>query len=171
MRFIKLGLFSIFFFFLAITAISLLFPAHMRISRAVNIAAPHDRIYKTIGELKTWDQWNRFIDSTPLTGKSFSSPSAGKGAFFRSDQLKITLTDCQRDSIKMHWDQTNGRSFDGGFNLLQLYPDSLTVQWYFDFHFKWYPWEKFGGLVYDKKLGTVMEESLNGLKRFVENSP
>jgi len=173
MRFIKLGLISAIALFLVITALSLLFPAHMRVSRAVNIAAPREKVYRVAGELKTWSGWNHFVSDTnsALTGRSLSTPSVGKGAFWRSDQLKITVRSSSPDSIRMDWDQAKGRNFTGGFNLLQLYPDSLTVQWYFDFHFHWYPWEKFGGLVYDKKLGYIMEESLTDLKRYVENSP
>jgi hypothetical protein len=43
-----------------------------------------------------------------------------------------------------------------------------TVQWYFDFVFRWYPWEKFSSIVYDKQLGPAMEKSLNNLKDLIE---
>jgi hypothetical protein len=42
------------------------------------------------------------------------------------------------------------------------------VQWYFDFVFRWYPWEKFSSIVYDKQLGPAMEKSLNNLKDLIE---
>lgn len=42
--------------------------------------------------------------------------------------------------------------------------DSLTLQWYMDFYPKWYPWEKFGSLFYEKNYGTVMEQGLSNLK-------
>jgi hypothetical protein len=100
-----------------------------------------------------------------------SASSSGKGAFLSSDQLLVSESLAGPDRIEFNWRQTNGKNFTGGFNLLQLRPDSLTVQCWFDFHFRWYPWEKLGLLVYDKKLGPVMEESLAGLKRYVENSP
>src|ERR1700754_1429488 len=48
--------------------------------------------------------------------------------------------------------------------------DSLTVQWYFDLTFRWYPWEKMGAFVYDRKLGAAMEESLDSLQLFLKNS-
>jgi len=175
MRLIRLGLISFLLFFLVLLGLSLLFPSHQRVSRAINIAAPREKVYAAVSDLRAWDSWNRFVSNTPLTGRSISSPSSGKGAAIRSDQLIVTILEAGQnaagmDSVTIGWDQSHGKHFTGGFHLLQLYPDSLTVQWWFDFHFRWYPWEKFGSLVYDQKLGPVMEESLAGLKHFLENS-
>ena len=89
----------------------------------------------------------------------------------KADQLSIIITDSKPDSVKTNWDQLNAKRFDGGFNFYQLRPDSLTVQFYFDFHFKWYPWEKFTSLLYESQLGPVMEESLTDLKHYAENNP
>ncbi|MHA4807703.1 SRPBCC family protein [Flavitalea flava] len=169
MRFIKLIVVSAVVLFGLLTAISLLFPSHLRVSRAINVAASRQRVYGAVNDLKTWDQWNQFIRTIPLTGRSFTDPSSGKGATLRSDQLLVTISESSPDSVIMDWQQIRGKRFTGGFNLLQLSSDSLTVQWWFDFHFRWYPWEKMGSLVYDKKLGPIMEESLSGLKQFVEN--
>lgn len=170
MRYIRLLLISVIVLFGMLTGLSMLFPANMRVSRAINIASPRQKVYAMVNDLRTWDNWNEFVRSTPLTGKTFSNPSSGMGAEFSSDQLRITLLQSSADSVKMDWRQAGGKRFAGGFNFLQLSADSLTVQWYFDFHFRWYPWEKMGSLVYDKKLGPVMEESLAGLKRQVENT-
>jgi len=74
------------------------------------------------------------------------------------------------DSVTTSWAQQNAKYFTGGYNLMQLVPDSVTVQWYFDFHFAWYPWEKFTSLVYDKQLGPVMEQSLINLKHYSESN-
>ena len=171
MRLIRFFLLSVIVLFLVLTGLSLLFPSHLRISRAVNIAAPRERIYAALSDFRSWEQWNLFIRGTPLTGKSLSSPSSGKGAVLRSDQLVITELEAAPDYMRFDWNQVRGRRFEGGFNLLQVSPDSLTVQSWLDFHFRWYPWEKLGSLVYDPQLGPVMEESLASLKRYVENSP
>jgi hypothetical protein len=52
----------------------------------------------------------------------------------------------------------------------ELYPfDTITtVQLYYDFHLKWYPWEKLGSIIYDKQLGPSMEKELRELKASVE---
>ncbi len=171
MRFIKLGVISMTAFFLLATGISLLLPANQRISRAINIAVPAKRLAQIVGDLRTWKQWNRFTSSSGLTHVQISSPSTDSGAFLSSDQLELSVLYSGPDSIRIHWDQTKGRSFDGGFNFLQLRPDSATVQCWFDFHLRWYPWEKLSSMFYDQQLGPVMEESLSALKRYVENSP
>ncbi|HXB44800.1 MAG TPA: hypothetical protein VNV85_12105, partial [Puia sp.] len=111
-----------------------------------------------------------FTSQSALTNKIFSDPSSGYGAAMKTDKLSITITDSKPDSVKTYWDQLNAKKFGGGINLYQLRPDSVTVQFYFDFHFNWYPWEKFTSLLYEKQFGPVMEESLTQLKQIVENS-
>ncbi|MDR3716626.1 MAG: SRPBCC family protein [Puia sp.] len=171
MRLLKLFLIGAVVLFLVITAFSFIFPSHLRISRAINMAAPRQKVWYAIQDFHTWEDWNQFISLSPLTGKSFSNPSAGRGAFLKTDQLVVRIVGSSPDSVSLVWDQVNGKPFKGGFNLLQLSADSLTVQWYLDFHFRWYPWEKFGSMVYDQKLGPLMEGSLAELKRLMENSP
>jgi hypothetical protein len=171
MRFVKLFLIGAIVLFFVVTAFSWIFPSNLRISRAINIAASREKVWAAINDLHTWDNWNQMISLSPLTGKTFSTPSAGAGAFLRSDQLVVTIIRSGPDSINIDWNQVTGKPFKGGFNLMQLSPDSLTVQWYLDFHFRWYPWEKFGSMVYDQQLGPLMEGSLAGLKHLMENSP
>jgi hypothetical protein len=171
MRFVKLFLISIIVLFVVLTALSLLFPSHMRISRGINVAVSRERVYAVVSDLGTWERWNSFIRNTPLTGKSVSSPSAGKGAMLRSDQIVITEGISTPDAVGFDWNQLRGRRFEGGFNMVQFRPDSLTVQYWFDFHFRWYPWEKLGVFVYDRQWGPLMQESLDSLKLYLENSP
>ena len=46
--------------------------------------------------------------------------------------------------------------------------DSLTLQWYMDFHLHWYPWEKFSSLMLEKQFGPDMESGLENLKSLLE---
>jgi hypothetical protein len=171
MRFIKLALIGIFVFFVILTGITWLLPSEQRVSRAINIGAPARKVVQTVGDLSTWRRWNRFVGGAGLSHVQISSPSTDSGAFLSSDQLELYVLYSGADSMTIRWDQVKGKSFYGGFRFLQLSPDSLTVQCWFDFHLRWYPWEKLSSLVYDQQLGPVMEESLTGLKRYVENSP
>lgn len=170
MRFIKLFLISIVALFLVITALAAFFPAHLRLSRAVDISAPKDSVYKDINDFKNWDKWNQFIINAPLTNKKMSTPSFGDGAFITSDQLKIIIDKSTADSVTMLWDQSKGKHFSGGYNLFALRAGTTTVQFYFDFYFRWYPWEKFSSLLYEREIGTVMEASLAKLKEISEIS-
>ena len=168
MRIIKLLFISAIVLFGVLTALSLLFPSRLRVSRAINIAASREKIHAAVGDLRHWEDWNTFIRSTPLTGKTYSALTSGKGAFLHSDQLALTLTSTAPDSVTLDWRLSNGKHFVGGYNILQTGSDSITVQSWFDFHFRWYPWEKLGILVYDKQFGPLMEKSLAELKQYVE---
>jgi Polyketide cyclase / dehydrase and lipid transport len=171
MRLIKFALLGLVVLFLVLTALSLLFPSTIRIGRSVNIAASRrQEIYAAVSDFGTWKKWNDFVYQSSLTNIRYSLPSGGAGAYLRSDQLRIEETQADTAGVLMNWDMVNGKQFAGGFQFLSENPDSVTVRWWFEFHFHWYPWEKLGIFVYDRKLGRVMEESLGALQRFVENS-
>src|ERR1700748_3541119 len=103
MRFIKFALISIIGLFLVATAFSFLMPSHLLIGRSVNIAAPREKVMGAVGDLRAWEQWNAFIKTAPLTGKTFSTPSSGKGATLRSDQLLVKIMAAGPDSVRLNW--------------------------------------------------------------------
>lgn len=164
MRIIKLAIISVIVVFLLLLGFSLLLPSHVRISRAINIAAPMGKITPYISDLRRWEQWNRMVTDTSIS-------ITGSGAdHIHTNKLDITLISAKRDSVSSLWKQHNGKQFEGNFSLLPA--DSVTVvQWYFDFRLRWYPWEKISSIVFDEQMGPVMEKSLTGLKELVETSP
>lgn len=170
LRYLRFLMLAVFVLFLVMTALSLLFPSHLRVMRAVNVGAPRARVLSAIGDLRAWTEWNVFVRSTALANKTWSAPSAGAGAWLHSDQMSIRESAADSDGVSLDWDLKGGKRFPGGMSVLQSYPDSITVQWWFDLTFRWYPWEKLGLFVYDRKLGPAMQESLDSLKRYVEIS-
>jgi hypothetical protein len=170
MRYIKFFLLALLTLFVVLTALSLLFPSDMRISRVINVPVTKAGALEIIGDLHSWGQWNQFVRSTELTNKQYSTPSAGKGAWMSSDQLLVREIEADSNGVLLQWDLKGGKRYMGGFDLFTVNPDSLTVQWWFDLHFRWYPWEKLGAFVYDRKLGPAMEESLDSLRSFLEKS-
>jgi hypothetical protein len=74
------------------------------------------------------------------------------------------------DTLFTEWHQQNGRVLASGFTW-HGNDDQWVVQWYFDFHLRWYPWEKFSSIVFDKQLGPPMEKSLDNLKKLLEKNP
>jgi hypothetical protein len=171
MRFVRFFLIGVIVLFVVSTALSLLFPGNVRISRTVEVDVPREKAYATLSDLRTWERWNGFIRGTPLTGKAFSSPASGKGAQLRSDQLVITEGLSDSNYLSFDWNLVKGRRFQGGFSLLQIHPERLTVQYWFEFHLRWYPWERLGIFVYDRQWGPMLKESLDSLKLYLENSP
>jgi hypothetical protein len=167
MRYIKLALISIVILSLVLTVLSLLIPPHLHIARNENISSSSQRIHSIINDLHTWTTWNQFVSDSVLTGIKISD----NGEDLESDQLQILLQKDSMGSIQIIWNPHKGKMFTGGFKLMNLTPGNMTVQWYFDFTFGWYPWQKFTSLVYDKQLQPTMEKSLDKLKRLVENNP
>lgn len=170
MRLIKFALLGLVALLAVLTVISLLLPSDIRVSRVVNVAALRKaEVYAAVSDFQAWKRWNNFVYRSSLTNIRYSSPSGGAGAFLESDQLRIEEKKADTAGVLLNWDMAGGKQFMGGFQFLSVNPDSLTVQWWFELHFRWYPWERLGVFVYDRKLGPVMEESLGELQRFVEN--
>ena len=171
MKIIKLFLISAVVLFIVLTFVFALFPSNIRVSRVIEIDAPGPRTDSIISELRTWDEWNQFVRDSSLTGKSLSNPSFGKDAYLQFAQFRVTITGSSPDSISTLWSKTGAKPFTGNFLLFPTRPGHTAVQWYFDFHIRWYPWEKMGAMFYDKQLGPIMETSLNNLKTYVEKIP
>lgn len=151
MRLIKLGLLSFVFLFLVVTAISLLIPSHIRISKAVNIAPPKASVLTFIRDENSWSQWY----------PAFMADSSRK-----TPHIKITPVSASDSELVYQLQQGNKRPVINGWKIYEHGPaDSLTLQWYMDFNLKWYPWQKFGSLLYESTYGAMMEQGLANLKK------
>ena len=150
MRIIKLAIISFVFLFLIVTAISLLIPSHIRISKAANYALKKETIILLVKNKESWRQWHpAFMNDTITWNKkiSFSLQSA-------NDSLIVwKMEQPKKNPVINGWQ-------------IYTYPgaDSLTLQWYMDFDLPWYPWQKFGSLFYENTYGVMMEQGLHNLK-------
>jgi hypothetical protein len=169
LRILKLALISFIILFLLITGISLFIPSHIRISKAINVKATKDAVIREISDAANWKNWYPGLDSTkPLyvNGKM-------RGVVFnKSDAKNLVYIKIYKESeneITAQYVNKNRRPVINGWKIIS-YPssDSLTIQWYVDFHLRWYPWEKFRSLLFEKIYGSQMEQGLNNLKVLVE---
>ncbi len=148
MRIIKLGIISIIVFSLLITGISLFFPSHVRISKAIDINASAKEVMMQVGDTGNWKNWYPGADSAVL--------------------LPV-ITNVTDSSVLANTTMMKGRKGITGWNIYEAaIPNSVTVQWYMDFHLRWYPWEKFSSLLLEKKYGQMMERGLGRLKEWLE---
>lgn len=163
MRLIKLGIISIVVLFVVVLLLSLLIPSHVRVSRAINITAGADSVINNLADLRQWRNWNQMVNDTGLTNAEYDVKA------FRSDQLQVQQRSFKNDTVKTVWIQ-NGKEI---VSVLTWHSSGHTtvVQWYFDFYQQWYPWEKFGSIIFDKQLGPSMEKSLASLKKRLEERP
>ncbi len=143
MRFIKLGLISIVVFSLLITAFSLMIPSHVRISKAIDISVNRDTLLYQLSNIANWKNWYPGADSIQQLSEI------------------TTITD-STVIAKQSRAESGWNLYDAGI------PGILTVQWYMDFHLRWYPWEKFSSLLLEKRYGPIMEKGLDNLKKLLE---
>lgn len=161
MRVVKLGIISAIVLGLLILGITALIPSHVRISRAVNIGVPQQTVAGFVSEIGKWREWNELVKGIPDNKLQYRTQQ------LISDSLLIKLTYATADTVKTVWKSYSGREIAGVFTFSRA-GDVTIVQWYFDFHQRWYPWEKFASINFDKQWGPLMEKSLDNLKNIVE---
>jgi hypothetical protein len=82
----------------------------------------------------------------------------------------VSVITADANKIEIEWKSETGTLQTSVFNLIPNgAQDVTTVQWYFEQHLKWYPWERFGSMTNDKMLAPPMEKSLTNLKELVED--
>ena len=166
MRFIKLLLISGLLLFVLITAISLLIPFNVRISRATNIHAPTEKIWEQVDDMNKWKDWNPFFSSLPTGAIRVSDTSGGNMTSMEVSGTMVQWREQKADERIAVMQRKNGKPMINGWKCIQ-HPgsDSTTLQWYMDFQLRWYPWEKFSSLVFDRSYGPKMEQGLNNIKK------
>jgi hypothetical protein len=167
-RHIKLVLISFIVLFIIVTAISLLIPSHIRVSKAIRINAAREKVMVQLGDPVNWKNWYPGTDSSEylyINGvvKGIGvKPGSLQGLMITGQtDSSVTAANVGPDSkkITMEWNVLPGD-----------HPDAVTVQWYMDFNLRWYPWEKFASLLFEKQYGTGMEQGLNKLKKLLETN-
>ena len=166
MRLFKLLIISVAIFFLLITAISLLFPSDIRISKAINMAASPDSVINHISDPAKWRNWYPGLDSA----RFFYESGVVRG-FINNDSSRqfINIMEKKKDEVIAEIRSGEKKIISGWKTISYTHTDSTTLQWYMDFHLRWYPWEKFGSLLFEKSYGPGMEQGLDNIKKLVES--
>ena len=145
MKIIKLGLISLVVFATMITLFSFLFPSTVRISKAIDLGANRQELLAYIRDTGTWKYWYPGADAAAVLP-----------AITAVTDSSVTATSLLK----------NGRKGITGWNIYASgVPNRLTLQWYMDFKLRWYPWEKFSGLLFEKRYGPLLEKGLERLKQ------
>jgi len=144
--------------------ISLFFPSHIRISRAIDINSNKESVIAQINNAAKWKNWYPGADSMNLLNVN------GEVKGIKTDSLQGVLIKEINDSavIATHVGINSGKSETGWKIFTSGLPNTVTVQWYMDFHLKWYPWEKFSSMLLENRYGPMLEQGLAKLKAVVE---
>ena len=162
---IKLGIISLIVFALLITGISLFFPSHVRISKATDIQTSKGALLKQLTDLSNWKNWYPGADTMQLSVVDGSV----KGLLVDTAKGMIRLTNINDSVVTAMTSGPKVRELTSGWNIYEgNRPNTITIQWYMDFHLRWYPWEKFSSLLLEKRYGPMMEKGLDKLKKLLE---
>ncbi len=161
---IKLGFISLIVFALLITGISLFIPSHIRISKAVDINAGKDSVLQQINDAANWKNWfpggdtaTSYIEDGKITGISIGGKQA------------LVITEANDSSVLAKNVGPGSKRGTSGWNIYEgRTTNTVTVQWYMDFHLRWFPWEKFSSLLLEKRYGPMMEQGLDKLKNLLD---
>lgn len=169
MRLFKLLIISIAILFLLVTGISLLIPFHVRISRATNVLGTPTEVWQQVDDMRTWKSWNPFFTSVSPDKISYSDTTNGKPGAMKVSGTSIQWKERKPDEHIAEMKKPGYRSILNGWKCIShAGADSTTVQWYMDFHLRWYPWEKFASLLFEQSYGPKMEQGLGNIKKMVE---
>lgn len=162
MRTVRAGVIGLVVLAIFVTLFSLLFPSNVRVSRAVDIHASREAVWQFLVKPEKWPEWYMPIksDSThdwKLNGNVYSK----EGYSLKITPVSDTSVGIIAISPKEEMNATIQVIGDGK-------ESHCTVQWYTDIPVRWYPWEKFGSILFDKIVGGGMEISLQSLKEGVE---
>lgn len=160
MRIIRFALLNILVFALIATFVSFFFPSHIRVSKALDIHAPKDSVMAMLANPANWQKWYPGADSAALyyeNGIVKGIETAKKQALIIGNQTDSSIVLYQVDS--------NKKNAVSGWNIFpSSSPHTITLQWYMDFHLKWYPWEKFSSILLEKRYAPTLENGLAKLK-------
>jgi hypothetical protein len=165
----RLLFFSFLFLFLIITGISLLIPFHVRISRAINVLGTPAEVWEQVDNMQEWKNWNPFFTSISPDKIRYSDTVNGKPAAMEVRNTFIQWKEIKSDEHIAVMQKPGYKPILNGWKCISYAgTNSTTVQWYMDFQLRWYPWEKFASLLFEKSYGTRMEQGLNNIKNLVE---
>jgi len=166
MRGLSFFLFSLLLLFLLVTAFGLFFPSRVTVSRAVDIQASRTTVYELLADPMQWKQWFPGGDSLRLL------KAEGQVTGIRTPNGNALLIQSQNDStILVKGLQAAAVGGDMGFRLIGAQAqEGVTVQWFMNFTFDWYPWERFSSLLLENKFGSFMEQGLKNLQQQAQSA-
>jgi len=151
--------------FFITTIISLFIPSHVRISRGIQINSLKDSVIKQVSLVPNWKNWYPGADSS----KFFYENSEIRGLVLNEHKKQYLVITCLKDDeVTAEYLLPNKKIPTGWLIAADPNANLVTIQWYMDFHLRWYPWEKFSSFMFEKVYHPQLQQGLDNLKRFLE---
>ena len=92
---------------LALLLFGFLLPREINVSRSITVAAPIDRVFEQVNDLRNWEKWSPWKRMDPTMVMTFSNPPVGQNAFYvwetqdkHMGNGKLTLTKLVSDPLE-----------------------------------------------------------------------
>jgi hypothetical protein len=165
MRILRFMIISLLVIFFITTIISLFIPSHVRIYKAIQINASKDSVMDQISNAALWKNWYPGADSSNF----FYENNSIRGLILNERKKQyIIITERKQDEVTAEYVLPNKKIPTGWLIAANPGANSVTIQWYMDFHLRWYPWEKFSSIMFERIYHPQLQQGLDNLKRFLE---
>jgi hypothetical protein len=152
-------------------------PNEFRVSRSATMAAPAERVFSQVNELRKWDAWSPWAKLDPNAKNTFEGSEAGEGATFGwsgNDQVgegKMTITESKPNELvrlKLMFVKPMEDSSDTEF-IFKPDGDRTTVTWTMSGTYKSFMSKAICTCMnMDKMMGEKFDEGLASMKAIVE---
>ena len=159
MRLIRFALISVVILFALATAIGLLLPSRVIVSRAVDISAAPEKVRAFTHGIDRWKTWVAGMGDTSVNIYSAADAQIGYN--------RVTMQLQNDTTFVTNWKDRSGTPQTSTMRIIPL-GSITTVQWQFEQQIGWMPWERLGSMMNDKILGVMMEQNLASLKTISE---
>lgn len=158
--------------FIFITLLSLLIPAHPKVSRMVVInVTTKDSVMKQFTNLVNWKNWHPVFASDAVSvsyGKVSEGQDASCDINYNGKTTHLSITKIDTSSITIELKTKGDNDITNQIFITPIQPQQIKVDWIATTHLHWYPWEKFYAIFVDKLTGPGYELALQGLKKYLE---
>ena len=155
MKLIKLAVISALLLSVLVTAISLLFPSTVIVSRAIEVKSTSEKIAFYAADLNQWSAW--------MSDWKQNEVRLQNDIAFIGTQL-IHFESKTDSSVNYQWVATGQAPYVVKIEWFPLEKGNYVIHWTFEQQVSWYPWEKFQTLLNEKLLGGKMEMELQNLQ-------
>ena len=173
MRFIKPLLIGLTGLSLVMIAISSLLPGEVMTSKWVMVHGETAPVLAEIRDLRKWPEWNGLLNGVKdlnVNMKPLPTDTGSKVGWtdYRGGKNTLVVTENNEKGMVTTMSIGGGRPIESGFSVEKRQADSVQVVWFIIEKLKWYPWEKFYGMMAGDMKGPLMQESLDKLKAKLE---
>lgn len=152
-------------FSIVILIFSALMPDQVMTSKWVVVAQNKDTVIQVIRDLQTWPSWNGLLSGATalqVTDSSLAWRSVNDKA------CSVRLESIADNGLSTPISLGDQAVMRAGFSVEQRKPDSVQVVWFVIEDLRWYPWEKFYGMMAADRKGPLMQQSLDDLKNLLQ---